>query len=120
MSCLVTRIADRPRALLTLTALGALATAALLASPTVASAAQPEETAVYYNLSDLATDQGARKVNQRIVDAAEAVCPPEDTMSSSAAAASRDCQRQAIARALAQIGSARLAALHNHMVAQRR
>lgn len=103
----------RPRTL-ALAALGVLTTAALLGPPT-ASAAQPSDiglqTNVYYTLRDLATEQGTRALYHRIVTAAQEVCPGYDSRWLDARAESKECQRQAIARAIGSIGNARLAAL---------
>jgi UrcA family protein len=109
----------RPRTLAALGALAALTTVALLASSPVASAAQPYATMmVYYNLSDLSTDQGTRAVYRRIVNAAQLVCPSEDSLNLHEVAVSKECQRQAIASAVAQIGNARLAALYARTLAR--
>jgi UrcA family protein len=98
-----------------LAAFAVLATAAVLASPTVASAAEPSagglQTNVYYDLQQLSTERGTREVYGRIVRAAQDVCPGYDSSQAEVVATSNECQRQAIARAIAQIGSARLAAL---------
>lgn len=106
-------VSFRPRTL-ALAALGVITTAALLASP-VASAAQPLadgfQTNVYYNLRDLSTEKGTRALYQRIVSAAETVCPGYDSRWPDVIAASKECQRQAIARAIGSIGNARLAAI---------
>lgn len=101
-----------------LAALGALSTAALFASPAVASAAQPSDevpqTAVYYNLVELTTDAGTHALYERIVTAARAVCPGYDSRDLAVVADSRACQREAVARAIVQVGNERLAAVHAH------
>lgn len=111
----------RPRTLSALT-VGALATAALLASPAIATAAQPPTDApqmkVYYSYHELATDQGSRALYQRITRAAEEVCPAY-SRDLTALAASKECQREAVAQAINQIGSARLAAVHSQKLARR-
>ncbi len=116
MSRLLQHAARRPRTFTTLAAVGALATAALPGSPAIASAAQPAaaapQTVVYYSLRDLATDRGTRALYERIVSAARRVCPGNDSRDLADFADSRQCQRQAVARAIHQIGSPRLAALH--------
>lgn len=99
-----------------LTALGALMTVALLGSPAFASAAQPCETTVYYKLHDLATDRGIRDLYWRIADAAKVVCPPEDPRNLRQFVQSRQCQRQAIGRAVAKIGNPRLAGMYAHLL----
>lgn len=105
----------RPRTFAAAAALGVLATAAMFASPTVASAAQPAadgyQTNVYYNLRDLSTEQGTRALYRRLQEAAQSVCPGYDSRWHDVVAASKECQRQAIARAVGQIGNARLAAI---------
>lgn len=115
---------SRPRAVTAaaFAALGALAVAAVLASPR-ASASQPADglqTSVYYTWHDLSTEKGTRALYQRIVRAAEEVCPGSDSMSLTTVAASRECERAAIARAIGQIGNSRLAAIDAQAVAARR
>lgn len=121
MSRFASHAAFRPRTLTAL-ALGALATAALLGSPAIAAAAQPAADApqmsVYYSYHDLATEQGSRALYQRIARAAEAVCPAY-SRDLTALAASKECQREAIAQTIGKIGSARLAAVHSRMIARR-
>ena len=116
MSPLAQPISTRPRAVTAaLAALGVLAMATLAASPSVASAGQRSadglQTNVYYSLRDLSTEQGTRALYRRIASAAQAVCPGSESASASVVAASQECQRQAIARAIGQIGNARLAAI---------
>ena len=116
-------VRSRPRALATLCALSTLATAALLASPAVVSAAEPAAaapaTTVYYNFSDLATDQGTRALYQRIARAAQAVCPSSDALDLETWSISRECQQQAVARAIGQIHNDRLAAVYARAHARR-
>ena len=119
MSRFAPSVSSRPRALTAaLAALGVIATATLLGSPTVASAGQPladgMQTSLYYNLRDLSTENGTRALYRRIVSAAQEVCPGDDSRWSNEVAASKECQRQAIARAIGQIGNARLAAIDAH------
>lgn len=116
MSRLAQSVTARPRALTAVVAaLGILATATLLASPSVASASQPSadglQTNVYYDLRDLSTERGTSALYRRIASAAQEVCPGYDSLSPSVVAASQACQRQAIARAIGQIGNARLVAI---------
>jgi len=121
MSRFAPSVSSRPRALTaTLTALGVLAMATVLGSPTVASADQAAveqaladglQTNVYYTSRDLSTEQGTRALYRRIVRAAREVCPGDDSRWPREVAASNQCQRQAIARAIGKIGSARLAAI---------
>lgn len=123
MSRFAPSLSSRPR-VLALTALAAFAalTTAAFASP-VASASQPSDaalrTTVYYSLHELATEQGTRALYQRIVTAAQAVCPAGDPRDLESFSSSRDCQRAAVARAIVQIGNGRLAAVHARAVARR-
>jgi len=97
-----------------LAALGVLTTATLLTSSS-ASAAVPSadglQTNVYYTFQDLASEHGTRALYRRIVSAARTVCPGYDSSDLDVVAASKECQRNAIARAIGQIGNARLAAI---------
>lgn len=106
---------NRPRTSAALAALGILTAAASLTSPAVASAGQPSgdrlQENVYYSLSELSTPWGTAKVYRRITRAAEEVCPGFDSNDDHAVAASKECQRHAIERAIAHVGSERLAAL---------
>lgn len=115
MSRFAPSVSPRPRTFAALAALGVLTTAALLAAPTIASASQPAatglQTNVYYDLRDLSTERGTRAVYRRIVAAAQEVCPGYDSLNPSAVAASQECQRRAVARAVGEIGNARLAAI---------
>lgn len=101
---------------LALAALAALSAAAWVASSLTANAAQPSvnlpEITVYYRASDLASVQAARSLYQRLVHAAREICPAYDSRDLDAFAASRACQQQAVARAIDQISSPRLAAVY--------
>lgn len=120
MSRFTLRPRSRSHTLAALAALGVLTTATWLAAPAVASAnswsADGLQTNVYYNLRDLATERGARALYRRIVSAAREVCPGYDSMSLETVAVSQECQRQAIARAIGEIGNARLAAIDANAV----
>lgn len=115
MSRFATPASRRLRAFTALAALGVLTGVASLASPAVAAAGQPSaaglQTNVYYDLRDLSTERGTREIYLRIVRAARRVCPGYDSKYEDAVSASKECQRQAITRAIAQIGNERLAAL---------
>jgi UrcA family protein len=109
---------SRPHTFTALAALGVLTTAAWLAAPAVASAGQPAadglQTNVYYDSRDLSTERGIRALYRRIESAAQDVCPGYDSLDGDAVAASKACQRNAVARAVGQIGNARLAAINAH------
>jgi UrcA family protein len=121
MSSFTPNASHRPRAFIAaLAALGVLGAAAL-GSPAVASAddAGGFQTNVYFDAHDLATAQGTRALYRRIVDAAQQVCPGYDSLYPNVVAKSKECQRAAIARAIGQIGSTRLAAVDAQEVARR-
>lgn len=122
MSRLAPNFSSRPRVLTaTLTVLGVLTAAAALVSPAMGStepAADGMQTSVYYTRLDLASEQGTRALYRRIERAAEDVCPGSDSRYPSAVAASKECERSAIARAIGQIGSTRLAAIEAQAVSR--
>lgn len=116
-------VSSRPRTVAAIAAVGALVTAALLASPSVASAAEPASSApqmtVHYSFGELATDEGTRALYQRITRAAAQVCPAYDPRDLATASFAEDCQRHAVARAIKQVGNARLAAVYARAHARR-
>lgn len=67
--------------------------------------------AVQYSAIDLSSDDGARNLYHRIATAAQAVCPNADPRDLDAFAQSKSCQSEAIARAVRDIRSPRLAAV---------
>ncbi len=116
MSRIAPQVSFDPIAFTALAAIGALAAAAWLGSPAIATAAQPDAGAskaiVHYSLGDLSTEPRIHALYQRIVDAAQTVCPHYDSRDLESFDYSRECQRAAVARAVHQIGSPRLAAVH--------
>ena len=66
---------------------------------------------VRYSGQSLATDEGARSVYRRIVKAAENVCPLQSG-SPFVTEGIEACRKEAVARAVRDIGNTRLAALH--------
>jgi UrcA family protein len=67
--------------------------------------------AVQYSAIDLSSDEGARNLYRRIVTAAQAVCPNADLRDLNAYAVSKSCKSEAIARAVRDVRSPRLAAM---------
>lgn len=122
MTRLAPPVRPHARILAAFVAVSALATAALLASP-IAAAGQPAmdvpQTTVTYHYGDLATEQGVHELYQRIKTAAQAVCPAYDPLDLAGFEYSRECQRQAVARAIAKVGNARLAAVYAQKAARR-
>jgi UrcA family protein len=123
MNRLASHISAHPRTLAVLAAMGALAAAALSGSSTIAAAAEPAlevpQTTLHYSLRDLSTDQGTRALYQRIVSAARSVCPGWNSLDLDEFAASTECQSAAVARAISEIGNARLATVHSQELARR-
>jgi UrcA family protein len=62
---------------------------------------------------DLGTDQGVRSLYSRIARAAHVVCPDAPIRDLNAAAQSRACQQQAIARAVREVNTPLLAAVYS-------
>ena len=68
---------------------------------------------VSYSALDLATDEGARNLYSRIAAAGRAVCPDASFRDLSAYARAKACQSEAVARAVHDVRSPRLAAVYN-------
>jgi UrcA family protein len=90
-------------------AIGACAAAARAGEP---SATAPTVKVAYGDLN-LATDSGNSALYARLEKAAAKVCVVSDIRDLAAVAAKAACEHQAIARAVSQINSPRLAALHS-------
>ena len=111
MTSATSRISALLRASAALTAcliVGASA-AAYAAAPAVTS---PSVRVSYHDLN-LATEQGVAALYARIVSAAHEVCTARDSRSLSELAAARACEAQAIAHAVRDVNSPRLAATHS-------
>jgi UrcA family protein len=86
----------------------------------VAQAGSPEATAaatvptvvVSYGDLNLSTTEGNATLLQRITTAARRVCPLEDSRNLARAAYTNSCRADAVARAVHDINSPQLAALH--------
>jgi UrcA family protein len=93
------------------TAAGMIMSAALAAGPHVNSAVP--ELEVEYGDLDLTNAEGVQALHRRLKAAAERVCPRDDgRVNVEQKAAARECRKQALDRAVRDIGSAELAALH--------
>lgn len=109
---------QRSALLTTLTAcvlVGACAAAQASSTCTdTASAQSPDAAAIRVSFRDLdlATDQGAHTLYQRINVAARKVCEVSSVRNLDEVAAGRACERAAISRAVQQVHSGRLAALY--------
>ncbi len=114
MTRITQHLGHRPRAVTAL-AMAAVAATLVLGSPLAtaseAAVVAPQAT-VHYSVYELATDQGIRALYRRIVSAARSVCPGYDSQDLDAFVYSRQCQQQAVAHAVREIGNARLAAVH--------
>jgi UrcA family protein len=71
--------------------------------------------AVHYGDLNLATDEGAARLHGRIRAAAQRVCPDADSRNLYAFSKARECQAQAIRRAVSDVKSERLSAIHASM-----
>jgi UrcA family protein len=67
--------------------------------------------AIRYAPEELNTDEGARNVYQRLVSAAEGVCPGPVTGSHIVSGSAQRCREQAVAAAVRMINNSRLAAV---------
>jgi len=92
------------------TLLAASASMTATAAGPAAAAAVPALT-VTYTAADLASEQGTHALYERIVKAARDVCPRYDSVDLDTAQLSWACQRKAVAAAVQQINSPRLAAV---------
>jgi len=68
---------------------------------------------VSFSALDLTTDEGARKLYGRIAAAGRAVCPDADFRNLGAYARAKSCQSEAIARAVRDVHSTRLATVYS-------
>jgi len=82
-----------------------------------ASAATPNDDVaafkVRYTADSLATDHGAKVLYNRLVHAAEKVCPADFSGSRFVSSTVQRCRDQAVARAVQQINNSRLAAVYS-------
>ena len=99
---------------------GAFAIATLFVTSAVATttavAATPSEDAisvhVRYDDLNLATDAGTKALYRRIVNAAHQVCPFSDSRELDQRVASERCQSLAVEKAVSDVHSTQLAAIH--------
>ena len=96
--------------LVAVAAVGALVGTALTAEPAIDFGAPTLEVA--YGDLDLTSAQGVQALHRRLTAAAERVCPRSDGPNLKDKAAARECQKQAVERAVRAIGSPELAVLH--------
>jgi UrcA family protein len=68
---------------------------------------------VQYSAFDLASDEAASNLYRRIATAAQTVCPDASPHDLNAFTRSRSCQSEAIARAVRDVRSPRLAEVYN-------
>jgi len=101
-------IGARLRAATTLTAIAACLAVGTLGT---ARADEPSMKVSYQDLN-LSTEQGSQALYARIAAAARAVCTAEDIRDLRARPAVETCREQAIARAVHNVDSPRLAALY--------
>jgi len=92
---------------------GAVASTATHAAGAAVSDDVPQVT-VKFSPTMLATEEGARSVYHRIVNAAELACPDMTTGSRITNDAVRKCREQAVARAVRQINNPQLAQVYTN------
>jgi UrcA family protein len=84
---------------------------------TAANAATPDDDVpaltVRYSADALDTDHGAKVLYNRLVHAAEQVCPADFSGSRFVSSSVQACRDQAVARAVHQINNSRLAAVYS-------
>jgi UrcA family protein len=106
-----TQLTKRAALAVVVAATGMLVNVALAAEPKGPFAVP--ELAVKYGDLDLTSPQGVQVLHRRLTAAAERVCPRTDgRISAPDKAAARECRKQAVERAVQEIGSPELAALH--------
>ena len=89
-------------------------TACLILGTSATASAEPAPSArVNYHDLNLATEQGSQALYERIVLAARKVCAVSDIRILAEVAAGQVCQAQAIAHAVRDVNSPRLAAVYS-------
>ncbi|MDB6090656.1 MAG: hypothetical protein JWN85_3440 [Gammaproteobacteria bacterium] len=107
------RFTSRPLALLAGCLLAGALTLAQAAPPAAAASSEAAPTQVVnYSDLDLATPEGTLALYRRIASAAQKVCPLENSRDLARRAHSNACRTEAMARAVRDINSSRLAALY--------
>ena len=113
MTTATLNIASRLR---TASALALVAACVAVGATSAAHAATESSDAptftVRYSDLDLTSDQGSQALYARIVAAAQQVCVAEDIRDLRAVAAAHSCREQAIAQAVRDVHSARLASVY--------
>jgi UrcA family protein len=101
---------SRVRALVLVGCVLGIGTSMVQAAP---AAADVPSVAVQYSTWDLASDEGARNLYSRIASAARTVCPDSNSRDLNEYARSKSCRSEAIARAVHDVRSPRLAAVYS-------
>jgi UrcA family protein len=109
------QLAAAAGALAAVLALSVLTGAAFAADATGAPTnADVPGVVVRFAPQSLQTERGTQEVYRRIVSAARAVCPDDNTRDLHAFSVARECQKAAVARAVARIHHTRLAEMAAH------
>jgi len=112
MSTLISRL-TRHGALTCLTGAAlALSATAMAGTPSADPFAPVPSVKVRYDDLNLASERGTTVLYQRITNAAKRVCPEEFSRDLTSVDVSRACQAKAIARAVQDVHSPKLALLH--------
>lgn len=101
----------RPATMLCLTAALAVSGSALAGTPTHGLDAVPSVTVRYDDLN-LSTDRGTSVLYARIANAAKQVCPDAYSRDLDVVSAARACQAKAIAKAVQEVNSPKLALVY--------
>ena len=89
-------------------------TGAAFAADAPAAAADVPTVVIRFDPQSLGTERGTQDVYRRILSAARAVCPSDDTRDLQTLNVARQCQKAAVARAVAKIHHQRLADIAAH------
>jgi UrcA family protein len=103
---------SRPKITLMMLLCGLVSAASVGAASAAAGDGDVPSIAVRFSQESLATDAGARQLYRRLIAAAEEVCPNNSVGNRWVTGEVAQCRKQAVARAVSQINSPRLAALY--------
>jgi UrcA family protein len=103
---------SRPKITLMMLLCGLVSAASIGAPSAAAGGDDVPSIAVKFSQESLVTDAGARQLYRRLIAAAEEVCPNNSVGHRWVTDEVTQCRKQAVARAVYQINSPRLAALY--------
>jgi UrcA family protein len=118
MTSATLRIGARVRTATAFALIAACVAVSAAGSARAAAVSDVPTVKVRYADLNLATEQGSLALYDRIVAAAQQVCAPEDIRNLQAVATARSCRQQAIALAVRDVHSPRLASVYAARVPQ--